>query len=201
MGSGCLARRGQSHADGAYDATPAAHDYRSAFDLVGRTSDHSLADAMGTAERPWQTPRKPSVVLARLCCRADRMACAGDVPIGHAIANMAFHRTRLLSHDRSPVLVARDSALARSRTMAPVVDASLSLPGDSAVRCSFRLARFLRSCRVPHVSVYARDGAANGRPFSSRRSAMRGGVDVDLRDGCLLGGRDDSFDADTRAEI
>ncbi len=120
----------------------------------------------------------------------------GEPLTGHAIVNVAFHRTRLLPHDRPPLLVARHSALAVGRTMAAVVDAPVSLPRHLAMRRPFRLARFLRSSRVPHVSLHT----AKGRPLSFRRPAVRCSVDVDLRDRCLPGGRNDSLDADPLAE-
>src|SRR5580700_614491 len=123
------------------------------------------------------------------------MACAGDIPAGDAIANVAFHRTRLLSNGRTAFLVACDSALAVGGTMAAVVDAPVSFPRHAAMRRPFRLARFLRSSRISFLCQYA----ANGRPLSSRRPAVRRCIDVDLCNRCISGDRNDSLDADALA--
>src|ERR1700690_825172 len=69
--------------------------------------------------------------------------------------------------------------------MARVVDAFVSVFGNVAVRSSFRISGFLRPCGLPGLFVLTTEFWPNrfGRP------AMRGRVDVDLRDPRLLGRR------------
>src|SRR5436305_14283488 len=109
---------GQQHADGAHDPTPAADDHRAASDLARRAGDHNALGRMANPETYRQTARTPRVLLAECRSSVDRMACAGDIRAGHAVPDVAFHRARLLLHDRPPLLVAGNSALAVGRTMA-----------------------------------------------------------------------------------
>src|SRR5262245_42616112 len=94
--------------------------------------------------------RRPNGLLVRRSRRFGCMACSGDIPVGDAIDNVAFHRTCLVLHERPPLLVAGYSALAVGRTMAAVVDAPVSVPRHAAMRRPFRTARLLRSSGLPH---------------------------------------------------
>src|SRR5262249_13697912 len=114
---------------------------------------------------------------------AGGMACSGAVPAGDAIASLASDRTRFVLCGRPSILVALCPAVAGCAAVAGVVDASVPLPRDLAVRRSFWLTCILRPCRIPDVSLHA----SAVRAFGSRRSAVRRSAHVDRRYGCLSG--------------
>ena len=103
-----------------------------------------------------------------------------------AIANVARDRASIVSRNRTSVLVAGCPAIAEQVEMARIVDTLVSLPGYLAVRYPFRIFGLLRPRGLPRIFVFT----AIVWPDCSGRSAMRGCVDVDLRDRRLLDCRD-----------
>src|SRR5262249_5188559 len=80
------------------------------------------------------------------------------------------------------------STVAECLETARLVDHFVPVPRDVAVRCPFRISCFLRARRVSRVPfdigpIY---------PFRSRRSTVRGGINVDLRNDRLSRGCSDS---------
>ena len=132
--------------------------------------------------------RATRVMLACRRCSVGGMACSGCVYARNAIGSVACGRARILPRDRASLLVAGRSTLAECLEAARLVDYFVPLSRDVAVRYPFRISCVLRACRVSRVPL----DIGSIQPFRSRRSAVRGGVNVDLRHDCLSRGWSDS---------
>ena len=132
--------------------------------------------------------RATRVMLACRRCSVAGMACSGRVRARNAIGSVACRRVCILPWNGASLLVARCSTLAECREVVGLVDDLVPLSRHVAVRHPFRIPCVLRACRVPRLPLHI----AAVRPFRSRRSAVRGGVNVDLRHDCLSRGWSDS---------
>src|SRR5262249_28311595 len=127
-------------------------------------------------------------MLAWRRCSVGGMAYPGRVYARNAIGSVACGRVRILPRSGASLLVAGCSALAECLETARLVDHLVPLSRDVAVRYPFRISCVLRACRVSRVPL----DTGPIQPVRSRRSAVRGCVNVDLRHDCLSRGWSDS---------
>src|SRR6202041_3014236 len=123
-----------------------------------------------------------------LVCSGGHVSCVAHsfgVYARAAIANVAWGCASILPCNRPAVLVAGSPAIAKQLEMARIVHTLVSVSGYLAVRYSFRISGLLRSGGLPGFLVFS----PLLWPICSRRPAMRGCVDVDLRYFCLLNRR------------